>query len=129
VLLESESKEVMAEMKYVAKKMSISFMECRTQERQGYHLAAVWVNNFVNFILEQANLLCNERELNFQFLEPLLSETIHKNLNSNGISVQTGPAIRGDEATILTHLGLLQGDQRELYKTLTEFIQKKQKDA
>jgi len=129
LLLESTSNEVMSDMKYFAEQMKVPFLECQTEERQGYHLAAVWVNNFVNFILEQARSLCEERELTFHLLESLLFETIHKNLKSKGISVQTGPAIRGDDTTIATHLGLLKREQQVIYQALTTFIQNQKKDA
>ena len=129
ILMESTHREVMAYMKYMADNMKVPSIECQTTERQGYHLAAVWVNNFVNFILEQAKTLCEERELDFYLLKPLLLETTHKILDSNGMDIQTGPAIRGDEATISSHLGLLSGDKRIIYQALTRFIQNKKKDA
>lgn len=129
ILIESTSDDVLKQMKELARQMNVKGLECKTIQRQGYHLAAVWVNNFVNYILEQAQTLCEERKLDFNILEPLLYETVLKNLNSNGLSVQTGPAIRGDNATLTTHMNLLNEEQRAIYKGLTEFIQKKQKDA
>jgi predicted short-subunit dehydrogenase-like oxidoreductase (DUF2520 family) len=129
VLLSSTSVDIMHTMRQIAEKIAAPHTECSTQQRQGYHLAAVWVNNFVNFILDQANQLCDERHLDFNLLEPLLKETIAKQLNSKGSILQTGPAIRGDHTTISTHMGLLNKEQQDIYLALTEFIQKQKKDA
>ncbi len=77
------------------------------QERQRLHMAAVMVNNFVYHLVDKAFGEIERHGLNPGYLHPLLEETVRKVIEHRGERVQTGPAIRGDKNSILTHLHLL----------------------
>ena len=80
--------------------------------------------NFTNHLFALSKELLDEQNLDFDLLKPLIEETINKiNLN-DPISVQTGPAIRADQATIQTHLEMLDNkpELREIYDKLSQSI-------
>ncbi|MEL7123267.1 MAG: Rossmann-like and DUF2520 domain-containing protein [Bacteroidota bacterium] len=90
-------------------------------QRAQLHVAAVFANNFTNSLLENAYALCEEANIPFDILIPLIRESINKVENNRPIDVQTGPASRGDATTILRHLQLLENktDLQKVYKLLS----------
>lgn len=95
-----------------------------TARRRALHLAAVFVNNFVNHLYAIGYRLAGEHGLPFDALAPLIRETAEKALASGDpAAVQTGPAVRGDAASMQRHLALLKdGRLREIYRLLSESI-------
>lgn len=91
------------------------------------HVAAVFVNNFVNHLYEQAYRFCEAEQIPFGLLLPLIQETARKVETARPAQVQTGPAQRADQSTIDRHLNLLQAypDHSAIYELLTRLIQKK----
>jgi len=89
-----------------------------SQERRLLHMAAVFACNFTNHLLGIAKDLTDSYELEFDLLRPLIRETIRKGLAANHpAEVQTGPARRGDRATMQAHLDLLV-DRPQLAETV-----------
>lgn len=95
------------------------------ETRKKYHLAAVLVSNFTNFLFTLASEYCKKEGLNFDLLKPLIELTALRLRDYDPESVQTGPAIRGDQQTIESHLNLLKDNPAlaDLYKMLTTAIQ------
>lgn len=77
--------------------------------RSTCHVAAVLVNNFSNYLYTAADDLCRGEEVDFSLLLPIIRETAARLEHYAPKSVQTGPAIRGDAATIARHLEILAG--------------------
>ncbi len=99
-----------------------------SEERRTLHVAAVFACNFTNHLLSLAHDLTTRSGLEFDLLRPLIAETFRKGLAAaNPADVQTGPARRGDLATIETHLTYLSGQPRllEIYQVLTQSIQQR----
>lgn len=94
------------------------------EQRLYLHLAAVWVNNFSNYLFTEAWDICQEKGVDFNMLLPLMEHTVGRLKFSPPAAMQTGPSIRGDQNTIERHLNLLSGKPRaqELYRTLSEVI-------
>ncbi|MBS1934013.1 MAG: DUF2520 domain-containing protein, partial [Bacteroidetes bacterium] len=90
------------------------------------HTAAVFVNNFTNHLYALTEEYCKKENIDFNLLLPIIDETAGRLHFSSASQMQTGPAIRNDRATINRHLELLKNHPalKELYKTLTESIQK-----
>ncbi|MEK7257332.1 MAG: DUF2520 domain-containing protein, partial [Bacteroidota bacterium] len=95
------------------------------EQRAVAHLAAVFVNNFSNHLFAIGKEILAAKNLPFDLLLPLIRETVAKLETSEPETMQTGPAIRGDEATIQRHLELLKSNAtfREVYRMLTCSIQ------
>jgi predicted short-subunit dehydrogenase-like oxidoreductase (DUF2520 family) len=93
-------------------------------QRKALHVAAVMVNNFVNHLYHIGEEICEEHQVPFAILEPLIAETAEKIKHLSPRLGQTGPAIRHDQKTIQAHLDLLtQPNHKAVYKLLTDSIQ------
>ncbi|MDD2986567.1 Rossmann-like and DUF2520 domain-containing protein [Flavobacterium sp.] len=93
------------------------------EQRQALHVAAVFVCNFVNHLYEQGHAICQENNLPFSILQPLIKETASKIEFLSPAEAQTGPAKRRDTLTINAHLAFLKDkNQQEIYKLLTKSI-------
>ncbi len=96
-----------------------------TRERQLLHLAAVLVQNFSNVLWQHAADLLGANELNYTTLLPLMRNYLNKLEDTSPRLLQTGPAMRGDAATVALHRGLLAEEPSllELYNFMTASIQ------
>jgi predicted short-subunit dehydrogenase-like oxidoreductase (DUF2520 family) len=98
-----------------------------SKEREKLHVAAVFVNNFVNELYHISEDILKEQQLDFSLLAPLIKETAQKIAYLSPALAQTGPAIRGDKKTMQKHQELLTKQQQEVYHLLTKSIQKRNK--
>ncbi len=98
------------------------------KQKLALHLAAVFANNFSNHMFQLAYEICEEHQLDFKLLYPILLETPHKAIGQEPKQVQTGPAIRKDMSTIKKHLSLLTNDKdkKKIYRLLSDSIQKRE---
>jgi len=92
-------------------------------QRKKIHLAAVFANNFTNHMYKLANDICDQEQIPFEILHPLILETAKKIETLSPKASQTGPAIRKDQKTIEKHLSQLTKAQQELYSLITKSIQ------
>lgn len=97
------------------------------EERLKMHVAAVMVSNFTNHIYTLAEAYCTGEKVDFRFLLPLIEAIAQRLYDFSPSEVQTGPAARGDDATIEQHLSLLKNypEQQELYAWFSEAIKKR----
>ena len=116
-------------LKQILESMNASYQEASDEQRLQMHLAAVFVNNFTNYLYSVAFRICRENQLDFSLLFPLILETASRLAPDSGQPAdpfhwQTGPAIRHDDETTLRHLDLLKGhkDWQELYQKMSEGI-------
>lgn len=95
-----------------------------TGTRKLLHVAAVFVSNFTNYMLTSGNRIMIEAGLDFEYLEPLVKETIFKALEKGPEDSQTGPAVRLDMGTIERHTSLLSfsPELQSLYTHITQSI-------
>lgn len=108
----------------LATKLSTKVYEINDKERAILHVAAVFVNNFTNHLLYISESILERENISFDILKPLLQETIAKIEDHSAKDMQTGPAIRGDQATLDRHLVYLEGfpDYRMIYSLLSKAI-------
>lgn len=83
--------------------------------------------NFPNYLYRVAQELLADQRIDFNLLRPLILETAEKVQTNLPANVQTGPAIRNDQKTILEHLALLKykPEWEQLYRLLSQGIIKK----
>lgn len=98
---------------------------CTDDQRLNMHLAAVISSNFTNHLYALTEQFCNHHQLSFDLLLPLINEVAFRLIEGHAADLQTGPARRGDEATIQKHLQLLKDDEhlQQLYSLLSQSIQ------
>lgn len=124
--LEANNAENLEILEQLAHKLSKAVYQVDSHQRTILHLSAVFACNFSNHLYGISASIMEEHGLNFDILKPLILETAQKIQSASPTSVQTGPAVRGDEKTMLKHLQLLEGqdDLQTIYKTLSESIKK-----
>ena len=124
ICVEAENEKDLKLLKDLVYRMKSSYYEIGSEERKHIHVAAVFVNNFVNHMYSNAWDIFEKHHIPFDILRPLINETIEKIERLTPAEAQTGPAIRNDQKTIKNHLTLLNDSQKEIYQLLTESIQK-----
>jgi len=120
--------EDQAILQTLAGRISHSVQAVDDEQRATLHLAAVFVNNFVNLMYRIGHDIVQKEGIPFDALLPLIGETAQKVADGfPPADVQTGPARRNDTATMQRHLDLLSGqpDLQEIYRLLSEAIQKR----
>lgn len=124
ICIEAENASDLKLLHQLGSLLSENVTEVSSEAREKVHLAAVFVNNFVNHLYHISEELLTEHELDFKLLQPLIAETARKIKTLSPAEAQTGPAKRNDHKTIENHLHLLEGSPYiELYKMLTISIQ------
>ena len=122
--LESDNEADFEFLKEVAEMISDNVYKINSEQRKALHVAAVFVNNFVNHLYQMGSEICTENNVPFDILKPLIQETANKVMTLSPNEAQTGPAIRNDEQTIAKHLDfLLDENKKNIYKILTQSIQ------
>jgi predicted short-subunit dehydrogenase-like oxidoreductase (DUF2520 family) len=91
-----------------AEKISPRVYELPDEDKMTLHIAAVFVNNFTNYLFKAGAEIVQKQQLPFDVLLPLIEETVNKIRTNAPTSMQTGPARRGDDATIEKHLDFLE---------------------
>jgi predicted short-subunit dehydrogenase-like oxidoreductase (DUF2520 family) len=124
--LEANSTATLHVLQAAAKLISSAQYIVDSEQRKVLHLAAVFACNFSNHLYHLGYSILEARGLDIELLKPLILETARKVGDAMPFDVQTGPAIRGDQETMLKHLRLLDDrpDLQEIYKTLSESIKK-----
>lgn len=107
-------------------RISKQVAEVNDHQRQVLHVSAVFVNNFSNHLFSIGSTLVEKEGLSFDLLRPLIEETALKIMKNAPESMQTGPARRNDQSTILTHLRYLQQypSFQDIYRMISHSIGK-----
>lgn len=123
-ILEASQPETEAVLKGLAESLGgkTSFLD--QENRRMLHLAAVFVNNFSNFMLIAGKEITIKAGLPFDLLIPLIKETYSKALANGPEYSQTGPAVRNDKNTIEKHMNLLSfsPELQSIYREISESI-------
>ena len=128
VCIEASNTSDLKLLKKLGESLSKNVVEVNSEERSKLHLAAVFVNNFVNHMYTISEEILKDNHLSLDLLKPLIAETANKVERLSPSEAQTGPAKRNDKKTIEKHLHLLKDSQyKELYRQLTDSIVKKYK--
>jgi predicted short-subunit dehydrogenase-like oxidoreductase (DUF2520 family) len=113
--LEASNPDLLAQLYQLAQKITSSIQAISSEERKTLHLAAVFVNNFVNHLYVCGAQLTAQKGLDFDLLKPLILKTAQKVQTMAPLNAQTGPARRNDRQVISNHL-LMLNSQPELQK-------------
>jgi predicted short-subunit dehydrogenase-like oxidoreductase (DUF2520 family) len=127
LLIDGNTAEVTLEIERFARTISNTVVQADDETRVKLHVAAVFSCNFANYMFLQSAEFCKKEGLDFSLLQPLIEETATRLREFNPAEVFTGPAVRGDMATINKHLSLLEAypELYEMYNSLTRKIMKR----
>ncbi len=123
ICIEAQFAEDYQLLEQLARAISEKTFAINTNQRKALHVAAVFVNNFTNHLYKIGSDICEENQVPFEILKPLIKETAEKVMTLAPDEAQTGPAKRIDTTTIITHLNFLSDtNQKNLYEILTQSI-------
>lgn len=124
IFIESQNEETGEVLMRMGKTISKQVRKISSSERQALHIAAVFASNFTNHMLTLSKNIADENSVDFEWLKPLIAETITKSLSIGPALAQTGPAKRGDLEILDRHLELLASDPdvAEIYKVISQHI-------
>jgi predicted short-subunit dehydrogenase-like oxidoreductase (DUF2520 family) len=124
VFIESNDEETGNALLQIGKAIASRVTRIGSEERKALHVAAVFASNFTNHMLTISRDILQKNNLDFEWLLPLITETINKSLSLGPQHAQTGPANRGDLEILDGHLKFLEDDQKvaEIYKLISQHI-------
>ena len=124
VFIETERDEVEEELLGMGKAISRIVKSVDARERKALHVASVFASQFISHMLDCARKISEQHELSFEWLTPLIAESVNRNLAIGIESVQGGPANLADFETLDQHMDFLKSDARlaELYRAVSQHI-------
>lgn len=124
VFVESSDRHTEEILFALAKGMSGKVKKIGSSERKALHVAAVFASNFTNHMLLHAQQIMKQNGLDYEWLKPLIIETIQKSLSLGPGASQTGPARRGDLQILDSHLDFLRdyAEASQLYRIISQDI-------
>ena len=122
--IEANKASSLEKLSRLASLLSEKVVSIGSEQRRQLHLAAVFVCNFVNHFYAIGEKLIEEKQLDFDLLKPLILETALKAMQHSPLTVQTGPAIRGNKSIMDQHLMMLSDhpEWQNLYSLISKDI-------
>jgi predicted short-subunit dehydrogenase-like oxidoreductase (DUF2520 family) len=122
--IESEDADTAKVMRNMAAALSKKVFNISSVQRKALHIAAVFASNFTNHMLTISRDIVDEHQLDFEWLKPLIAETMNKSLTLGPEASQTGPAKRGDLEILDTHVEFLKDNEAvaEIYRVISQHI-------
>ncbi|MCC6701134.1 MAG: DUF2520 domain-containing protein [Fluviicola sp.] len=121
IFIEASSDAFAQTLKDIGTKLSCEVHFISAKQRQHLHVAAVMVNNFTNHLMTLAADYLKKENIPFEWLQPLILETVDKLSSISPYDAQTGPARRNDQQTIDRHLSLITNEElKQLYIQFTK---------
>lgn len=125
LLLEATAPEGLELLRKVGLELTEHVFELSSEQRSHLHAAAVMVNNFTNYLYTLAFEHLGQGNIPSELLFPIMRQGPEKAISMGPEAAQTGPARRGDWATIEQHVQRLQGeDAKRAYQVLSALIAK-----
>lgn len=127
ICIEVENSEDYTLLEKVAHSISDKVFRFDSEKRKALHVSAVFVSNFVNHMYRIGSEICEQNNIPFEILKPLITEVADKINYLHPKEAQTGPAKRGDKQIINTHLDFLKDNpvNQEIYELLSKAIMNK----
>lgn len=122
--IEGAEKSTLKILQELVESMGAEARECDSDRRKYLHLAAVFTNNFANFMMTAGGIIAVQAGFDPEVLRPLIEETARKALCVGPLAAQTGPAVRHDAGTMKNHIELLSfsPEYSELYIRISGLI-------
>jgi predicted short-subunit dehydrogenase-like oxidoreductase (DUF2520 family) len=127
ILIQTEEASLHQTLHHWAQRIGATARDVTEVQRQKLHLAAVMTANFNNVLLHWGHLLTQEWGTH-RDLFPILAQQLNvfEQNPQDPLTRQSGPAWRGDQQTLESHLRLLQDDPEgtALYRWFSSLIQR-----
>jgi predicted short-subunit dehydrogenase-like oxidoreductase (DUF2520 family) len=120
--IEARNADVLENVRELGELLSRHVVEADSEKRRQLHIAAVFSCNFANHMWTLADEVLTSAGLPFDAMKPLIHTTVEKLDRLAPASSQTGPAVRHDTQVIDSHLAMLEGDKRDIYRLISASI-------
>ena len=122
---EASTKKAEKYVQTIAHAITDVLFEAKYEQRKWLHLSAVVSNNFINHLMAMCEQICQENNLPFSMLVPIIEQTYDRIKHGSPKQLQTGPAIRHDGKTIEAQIALLNSHPawQRVYEAITASIQ------
>lgn len=123
-VVEVNNNSCLEDIKTIAKSFTDSIYEADSNKRKKMHLAAVFSNNFSNHLFAIAEKICEEQQIPFSVMIPIIAQTAERINGEHPSLLQTGPAKRNDTNTMQEHISLLNEhpEWEKIYKSISASI-------
>ncbi len=114
----------MEQIKLLVNQLSQNCIVADSKTRKALHVSAIFACNFTNHLYAVSSSILKDHNLSFDYLKPLIKETVDKAMLMEPKQAQTGPAVRNDFLIIREHKKFLnyKKQYKRLYKNLSESI-------
>lgn len=122
--VEATDESTLEILKRLGSQLGSGAWDCDSERRRYLHVAAVFTNNFSNFMMTTGETIASGAGFDPALMRPLIEETARKALRTGPLAAQTGPAIRHDNRTLKSHLELLSfsPEYQKLYRLISRMI-------
>ena len=124
LFVEASDEISMGRVEALAHRLTSKVFRADSKRRARLHIAAVFACNFTNAMYDIAHRLLADDGIPFDVLLPLIDETASKVHTLTPHEAQTGPAVRGDNVVMQSHMDALVGDGElcKIYKQMSNYI-------
>lgn len=120
--IETSDDQLRDSLESLARSLSDTVVYLTAQQRLQLHIAAVFINNFTNHMIALGQAHLERYDLSYEWLKPLLEQTIAKLNVQDAYTAQTGPARRHDTETLTRHIEQLPNTEQIIYQLISEHI-------
>lgn len=123
--IEGNTPKVAEVLKAIAGDISEKVYDADSDVRKYLHVAGVMASNFPVMLMEMCRQVLERQGLPLDTVKPLIEAAVEKAMAVGPIDAMTGPARRGDIATVSKHLDLLRQSESiaaDTYKVLSNAI-------
>lgn len=124
IFLTASDESTEKRLSHITKQLSRNNHIISDEQRFALHVSAVFACNFSNAAMTISQQICEESNLDFSLLHPLIRETFDKALRNGPKFSQTGPAKRGDTTVMKKHMQFLSEMplEKKIYEMVSDFI-------
>ncbi len=129
ISVEAPNKKIESELLEIASSISNKVFLLDSEKRKALHVAAVFANNFSNYMFQISHQILEKENISFELIKPLIKRTVEKLDGNTPEEAQTGPAVRNDQKIIGNHIEFLKDHKefQQVYALLSESLTKSKK--
>ncbi len=129
ISVEAPNARIEHELIDIASSISKKVFLLDSEKRKALHVAAVFANNFSNYMFQISHEILEDANISFELIKPLIKRTVEKLDSATPKEAQTGPAVRKDQKIISAHIDFLKNhkEYQQVYALLSESISKNSK--
>ena len=122
--IEASKKNDLLKIKALCEKTGFRYHLADSKKREKLHIAAVLINNFTYHLLSSAKAFCEKNNIDYNYFQDLLFQSIKNVQDEDAFQLQTGPAKRKDLDLIKKQLELLKNEEslKEIYDLFSQQI-------